>query len=1066
MSSRTESAVRYTIDFDTETPLTQAGTIETAMEKVRSKIESIGNGFINYKNRLVSSIQAIGESVQRVYSEWKSKIGTFFSGIEFQAYSDKLKRFSQMMFGYGEAWEEHKSTVSQTLDMYEESLATLTGMEKVWVNIKLKAVSYWGKLIEVGREHDRRLGELQDMEKATKTWKDRLSEVYEITKSIAGASPPFIGGMLAEGKIRELSDLALKGYSEDQIRDMPYVINQAKRSILERGLSASAGSEYRQTALFLGEKGIKKDDQQGYLENSELLKRGLMLGDMKEGAELLTELNRQWKIAPGNLMKFATGVQAIGSESGLAMSGLKGLLENNEAFSQQIRGGEQNIRRFGIELTAIAGAFEKAGASAESQLGIVQKFRDGIYDADQARLIFSLGGDVNQLQQLAVGGQIGKAMELYIATLRRSVDTYGGGDEALARRILGKEFGVDTEFMDRIFKNPDLEKQIAKLVDVGMKGQATGEYKLPISAAGETYEATQQRWNMQIDEFNNTMSRKVLDPLANFMKGISDKVVKQVESPDGRPGELKQMIHLAVAAGISAKMSGLLDWLKNPFGGGDAGEQKPMFRNGRMLVDVGDDSLGGGGGILGAIGKIVAGFFTMGFITKLVGLSPIKKILFDTGSKFFGDLAARAAAAGKPIQHIWSGIQKIFDLFTGPSLLSKVMSGVRSLFGLLRTPIVGFMGLGNLKTMGWLGRLGWIGAVATAAATGWEVGTKLRNMLNNWTGGKFDEWIRKVSPLFILWKYIIDKINVSKTGGENFGVGTTEEKAESARKMMEQRRIRESELVISPVKSHNNERVHPETNNKGDQVVNRFESVASHRVSKNLLNENKLLAIQNQYGDLTEKFGNMHKVDPKLLQAMILKESSGDQYAVSKAGAKGLMQFMPATGGEYGLKTDEDFYNPEKNIEAGARYMRWLLDKYQGDENKALSFYNGGGKNPKVFGGPGNEENDNYAPGVLSYRSALEELEAKIRPVREVRMAGISEEKAASVAPVNNSTAISQRDIIDMLAKVKTATEEQTEYLKNGGLMVRLPDSYRDVRRAQTPISSTPMVDLLAAANA
>jgi hypothetical protein len=84
-----------------------------------------------------------------------------------------------------------------------------------------------------------------------------------------------------------------------------------------------------------------------------------------------------------------------------------------------------------------------------------------------------------------------------------------------------------------------------------------------------------------------------------------------------------------------------------------------------------------------------------------------------------------------------------------------------------------------------------------------------------------------------------------------------------------------------------------------------------------------------------EKFG----VDTSLIRAVIQTESSGNPLAVSRAGAQGLMQLMPKTAAELGVR---DPFEPSQNIMGGTRYLRKLLDRYQGDRKLALAAYNWG----------------------------------------------------------------------------------------------------------------------------
>ena len=86
---------------------------------------------------------------------------------------------------------------------------------------------------------------------------------------------------------------------------------------------------------------------------------------------------------------------------------------------------------------------------------------------------------------------------------------------------------------------------------------------------------------------------------------------------------------------------------------------------------------------------------------------------------------------------------------------------------------------------------------------------------------------------------------------------------------------------------------------------------------------------------------NRYKVDPAMVMAIIMAESSYNPKAISKKGAKGLMQLMPTTARSLGVK---DSFNPEHNINAGVRYFKKLLNQFDGDVELALAAYNAGGR--------------------------------------------------------------------------------------------------------------------------
>lgn len=85
--------------------------------------------------------------------------------------------------------------------------------------------------------------------------------------------------------------------------------------------------------------------------------------------------------------------------------------------------------------------------------------------------------------------------------------------------------------------------------------------------------------------------------------------------------------------------------------------------------------------------------------------------------------------------------------------------------------------------------------------------------------------------------------------------------------------------------------------------------------------------------------GKRNGVDPVLLYAIMHQESTFKRRAISPKGARGLMQLMPGTAARFGVT---NIFEPRQNIEGGARYMRFLLDTFDGDVGLALAGYNAG----------------------------------------------------------------------------------------------------------------------------
>jgi soluble lytic murein transglycosylase-like protein len=114
---------------------------------------------------------------------------------------------------------------------------------------------------------------------------------------------------------------------------------------------------------------------------------------------------------------------------------------------------------------------------------------------------------------------------------------------------------------------------------------------------------------------------------------------------------------------------------------------------------------------------------------------------------------------------------------------------------------------------------------------------------------------------------------------------------------------------------------------------------------------------------LIEKAAKTNKLEPKLIRAVIEKESGFRPCAVSPKGAQGLMQIMPATAGDLGI---HDVFDPGQNIDAGARFLRQLLDKFGGDLAKTLGAYNAGPAAVDAIGAiPAIPETQDYVDSIM-----------------------------------------------------------------------------------------------------
>jgi len=98
-------------------------------------------------------------------------------------------------------------------------------------------------------------------------------------------------------------------------------------------------------------------------------------------------------------------------------------------------------------------------------------------------------------------------------------------------------------------------------------------------------------------------------------------------------------------------------------------------------------------------------------------------------------------------------------------------------------------------------------------------------------------------------------------------------------------------------------------------------------------------AIREEFEPLVQEHARRHALRPELVRAVIQVESGFNPRARSPKGAMGLMQLMPATARELGVR---DAYDPEDNIRGGCKYLRQLIDRYGGNEELALAAYNAG----------------------------------------------------------------------------------------------------------------------------
>ena len=123
-------------------------------------------------------------------------------------------------------------------------------------------------------------------------------------------------------------------------------------------------------------------------------------------------------------------------------------------------------------------------------------------------------------------------------------------------------------------------------------------------------------------------------------------------------------------------------------------------------------------------------------------------------------------------------------------------------------------------------------------------------------------------------------------------------------------------------------------------------------------------ATKAQIKEMITQIAKKHGVDEKLVHAVVKQESGFNPKATSHCGAMGLMQLMPATAKGLGVK---DAYNPMQNVDGGVRYLKSMLEKYNGNVVLALAAYNAGsGAVDKYKDVPPYKETQNYVKNILA----------------------------------------------------------------------------------------------------
>lgn len=176
---------------------------------------------------------------------------------------------------------------------------------------------------------------------------------------------------------------------------------------------------------------------------------------------------------------------------------------------------------------------------------------------------------------------------------------------------------------------------------------------------------------------------------------------------------------------------------------------------------------------------------------------------------------------------------------------------------------------------------------------------------------------------------------------------------------------------------------------KQENVSIPFEKINNSFWSSNLLNTytpfsnnsstinyEKLFERVNKWEEHIELAAKENSVDKYTIAAIIAQESGGNPFAVSRKGAKGLMQLIDSTANFVGVNS---IYDPEENIKGGTRYLRYLLDRFNNNETLALASYNAGPSAVDKYRGiPPYKETIDYVKSVMSIKENFKTIAQKM----------------------------------------------------------------------------------------
>jgi len=165
-------------------------------------------------------------------------------------------------------------------------------------------------------------------------------------------------------------------------------------------------------------------------------------------------------------------------------------------------------------------------------------------------------------------------------------------------------------------------------------------------------------------------------------------------------------------------------------------------------------------------------------------------------------------------------------------------------------------------------------------------------------------------------------------------------------------------------------------------------SEKSNKVIPDKKKVEKPLAVNADYSSYVQKSAQKYEIEPELIHAVIRTESNGNHKAVSKKGAMGLMQLMPSTANDMNVGNP---FNPEENIDGGTRYLRYLIEKFNGNVTLALAAYNSGPKTVEKYGN---------VPPITETRQYVDRVLSLYNGKKQYALSGLVENNQVAQAPI------------------------------------------------------------------